>query len=419
MINHLKNKLLFRYALILFSVSLLIFWGGYASYRIISRNVITSSLQDYLQEEVFEFKQEQDELEIKPERIAVAARNNALHFFSYGFIDGQMRRLEQPAGKAGDELTEKMQDWQGEDWKIQTIKLRNENERWRFLALSESWVDESSGKHFRVVVLLNVTPYIYVTHRYKSYGLALVGLLCLLSLFVAKLMADNAVKPLAEAYVKQKEFVSDASHELKTPLSVLMTYVEILQSQPENKSALQVLKDECKNMSALVESLLALSRLENSDNLLATREIVLLDRLKTIVEKLNTVHQERKNPIKVDCSAGIKLKMVPQHLERLLVILLDNAIKYTPADKNINVRAVCELHKVKITVKDEGMGIDAKDLPHVFERFYRADKGRNRQSGGFGLGLALAQNIVRKYQGEITVSSHEGKGSEFTVILPQ
>ena len=419
MINHLKKKLLFRYALILFSVSLLIFWGGYAAYRIISRNVITSSLRDYLQEEVFEFKQEYLELEIKPERIAVAARNNALHFFSYGFVDGQMLRLEQPAGNVGNKLTEKMQDWQGEDWQLQTVKLRDNDERWRFLALSESWADESSGKHFRVVVLLNVTPYIYVTHRYKSYGLAVVGLLCLFSLLAAKLMSDNAVKPLAEAYCRQKEFVSDASHELKTPLSVLMTYVEILQSQPQNKSALQVLKDECKNMSGLVESLLALSRLENNDKLPKAQEIVLADILKAIVEKLNTVHQERKNPITFSCPVSAKLKMVPQHLERLLVILLDNAIKYTPADKNISVRVVSELHRVKLAVKDEGRGIAAADLPHVFERFYRADKGRNRQSGGFGLGLAMAQNIVRKYHGEITVSSREGKGSEFIIILPQ
>ena len=330
-----------------------------------------------------------------------------------------MLRLEQPAGNVGNKLTEKMQDWQGEDWQLQTVKLRDNDERWRFLALSESWADESSGKHFRVVVLLNVTPYIYVTHRYKSYGLAVVGLLCLFSLLAAKLMADNAVKPLAEAYCRQKEFVSDASHELKTPLSVLMTYVEILQSQPQNKSALQVLKDECKNMSGLVESLLALSRLENNDKLPKAQEIVLADILKAIVEKLNTVHQERKNPITFSCPVSAKLKMVPQHLERLLVILLDNAIKYTPADKNINVRVVSELHRVKMAVKDEGRGIAAADLPHVFERFYRADKGRNRQSGGFGLGLAMAQNIVRKYHGEITVSSREGKGSEFIIILPQ
>ena len=198
-----------------------------------------------------------------------------------------------------------------------------------------------------------------------------------------------------------------------------MTYVEILQSQPQNKSALQVLKDECKNMSGLVESLLALSRLENNDKLPKAQEIVLADILKAIVEKLNTVHQERKNPITFSCPVSAKLKMVPQHLERLLVILLDNAIKYTPADKNINVRVVSELHRVKMAVKDEGRGIAAADLPHVFERFYRADKGRNRQSGGFGLGLAMAQNIVRKYHGEITVSSREGKGSEFIIILPQ
>ena len=92
MINLLKRKLLIRYALILFSVSMLIFLGGYAAYRIISKNVIFSSLYDYLQEEIFEFKQDSDALAIKPERIAVAARNNALHFFSYGFVNGKDRK---------------------------------------------------------------------------------------------------------------------------------------------------------------------------------------------------------------------------------------------------------------------------------------------------------------------------------------
>lgn len=419
MIDHLKKKLLLRYALILFSVSLFIFWGGYAAYRIISHNVITSSLRDYLQEEVFEFGQEVTDLETKPERIAVAARNNALHFFSYGFIDGQMRRLEQPAGEAGDKLTKMMADWQGKDWKIQTIKLQNNDERWRFLAMSESWIDEISGKNYRVVVLLNVTPYIYVTHRYKSYGLAVVGILCLLSLLAAKLMSDNAVKPLAEAYRKQKEFVSDASHELKTPLSVLTTYTEILQNQPENKQALLVLKDECKNMAALVDNLLFLSRLENNEKSPDLQSIILSEIVESVIEKLNTVHSERKFPITFTGGNGIKLKIFSQDLERLLVILLDNALKYTSSDKKITVKADLAAKKVKIMVKDEGIGIKSEDLPHIFERLYRADKGRNRQSGGFGLGLALAKNIVKKYQGEITVSSQIGKGSEFTIILPQ
>lgn len=114
--------------------------------------------------------------------------------------------------------------------------------------------------------MLNVTPYIYVTHRYKSYGLILVGLLCLLSILTAYLISNNAVKPLQEAYNKQKEFVSDASHELKTPLSVLLTYTEILQHQPQNAKALQVMRDETKNMSELIENLLALTRLENTKN---------------------------------------------------------------------------------------------------------------------------------------------------------
>lgn len=418
MINLLKRKLLIRYALILFSVSMLIFLGGYAAYRIISKNVIFSSLYDYLQEEVFEFKQDSDALAIKPERIAVAARNNALHFFSYGFVNGKMRLLEQPAGKAGDLLTEKMAEWRENDGEIKGVKIRNNDERWRFLALSESWKNEPDGDEYRVVVLLNVTPYFYVTHRYKSYGLLAVGILCLISVLAASILANNAVKPLDEAYRKQKEFVSDASHELKTPLSVLLTYIEILQQQPQNAKALQVMKDETKNMSGLIENLLALTRLENTEKP-TTQELNAADIIIPLVERLNTVHKDRKQPIKIICSKDIKVKMSQQHFERLLTILLDNALKYTPEDKEILIKAATSEHNVKIEIADKGIGIKSDDLPHIFERFYRADKGRNRQNGGFGLGLSLALDIVQKYKGRIKVQSEFGKGTTFFINLPK
>ena len=418
MINLLKRKLLIRYALILFSVSMLIFLGGYAAYRIISKNVIFSSLYDYLQEEIFEFKQDSDALAIKPERIAVAARNNALHFFSYGFVNGKMRRLEQPAGKAGDLLTEKMAKWRENDGEIKSVKIRNNDERWRFLALSESWKNEPDGDEYRVVVLLNVTPYFYVTHRYKSYGLLAVGILCLISILAASILANNAVKPLDEAYRKQKEFVSDASHELKTPISVLLTYIEILQQQPQNAKALQVMKDETKNMSGLIENLLALTRLENTEKP-TTQELNAADIIIPLAERLNTVHKDRKQPIKIICSKDIKVKMSQQHFERLLTILLDNALKYTPADKEILIKAATGEHNVKIEIADQGIGIKSDDLPHIFERFYRADKGRNRQNGGFGLGLSLALDIVQKYKGRIKVQSEFGKGTTFFINLPK
>ena len=418
MINLLKRKLLIRYALILFSVSMLIFLGGYVAYRIISKNVIFSSLYDYLQEEIFEFKQDSDALARKPERIAVAARNNALHFFSYGFVNGKMRRLEQPAGKAGDLLTEKMAEWRENDGEIKGVKIRNNDERWRFLALSESWKNEPDGDEYRVVVLLNVTPYFYVTHRYKSYGLLAVGILCLISILAASILANNAVKPLDEAYRKQKEFVSDASHELKTPLSVLLTYIEILQQQPQNAKALQVMKDETKNMSGLIENLLALTRLENTEKP-TTQELNAADIIIPLVERLNTVHKDRKQPIKIICSKDIKVKMSQQHFERLLTILLDNALKYTPADKEILIKAATGEHNVKIEIADQGIGIKNDDLPHIFERFYRADKGRNRQNGGFGLGLSLALDIVQKYKGRIKVQSEFGKGTTFFINLPK
>ncbi|MDO4162360.1 MAG: ATP-binding protein [Pseudomonadota bacterium] len=417
MIDILKRKLLIRYALILFGVSLFIFCGGYAAYRIISKNVIFSSLYDYLQEEIFEFRQNADALSVKPERVAVAARNNALHFFSYGFLNGKMLRLEQPEGDAGNQLTEKVSRWDKPDGKITVIKVKSNGQRWRFLALSESWTDEENGRNYQVVALLNITPYIYITHRYKSYGLVVVCVLCLLSLLAASLLANNAVKPIAEAYRRQKEFVSDASHELKTPLSVLLTYTEILQKQPQNKTALQVMRDETKNMSDLVENLLALTRLENIKKITGQEQNV-SKILFPLTEQLNAVHHQRTEPATAVCPENITVKMAEQHLKRLLTILLDNAFKYTPEDKKIKVCVSTDEHKTKITVTDEGIGIKADDLPHIFERFYRVDKGRNRQKGGFGLGLSLAQDIVQKYQGQIKVKSQEGKGTSFIVLLP-
>ena len=111
--------------------------------------------------------------------------------------------------------------------------------------------------------------------------------------------------------------------------------------------------------------------------------------------------------------------MSAQHLERLLTILLDNALKYTLSNKDIFLKVSENEHNLKIEVSDQGRGIKNEDIPHIFERFYRADKSRNRQSGGFGLGLALAKDIVQKYNGKITVDSKFGKGSTFMVTLPK
>ena len=198
----------------------------------------------------------------------------------------------------------------------------------------------------------------------------------------------------------------------------MLTYTEILQQQPQNTKALQVMRDETKNMSELIENLLALTRLENTKNT-AVSEIDIANIIKPLTERLNTVHQERQHPIKVICPAKAKIKMSAQHLERLLTILLDNALKYTPSDKDISLKVSENEHNLKIEVSDQGSGIKNEDIPHIFERFYRADKSRNRQNGGFGLGLALAKDIVQKYNGKITVTSKLGKGSTFGVTLPK
>ena len=163
---------------------------------------------------------------------------------------------------------------------------------------------------------------------------------------------------------------------------------------------------------------MALTRLERKEKNGPEDKIQTADLFKDLIERLNTVNQDRTAPIKSQIEE-CQVAMDKQHLERLATILLDNALKYTPADKSICVTSGVENGKYVLRVKDKGIGISSQDRKHIFERFYRVDKARNRQSGGNGLGLSLAWELVQLYHGKIEVFSQSDQGSEFVVTLPK
>lgn len=413
MITNMRLKLILRYALILFAVSCIIFISGYKVYQKIAREMLQDSLQSYLQEEIYEFKKEA--LLSKIERHEIKTNNLSLQFFSFHYSSNYLLRADIPEGKVGKMLLDKVNVIKDYAEDFQEIKLNIEGQKWNFLVISKAWADVL-GFQKQVAVVLNITPNIYMMHRYKNYGLIGVFILCLLSLLVAYKMADNTVKPLIMAYDKQKKFVSDVSHEMKTPLSVLLTYTEILEKS-KGGDAINVLKSEVKNMSQMVENLLSLTRIENIKRAVVLEKISPKIIIDALVERMNAVSADRVYQITAEADDGF-IAMEAQHLERLVTILLDNAIKYTPKNKNIKVISKFEGGKFILKVCDEGIGISQEDQKHIFERFYRVDKARNRQSGGNGLGLTLAKEIVALYNGKIEVHSEPNMGSEFVIILP-
>ena len=231
---------------------------------------------------------------------------------------------------------------------------------------------------------------------------------------------NEMLDSLAASHRLQQQFISDASHELRAPLTVIQGNLDLLHLQSdmpnsERLEALNAAERETSRMSRLVAELLTLARADAG--LPIKRQPVELDSLvldafqgARRLAKVQTLILEPFEPVSVPGDED--------RLKQLLLILLDNALKYTPAGGQITLGLYQTEGTVEITVKDTGVGIAAEDLPHIFERFYRADPARSRDSGGTGLGLSIAHWIVQQHHGEITVHSQVEHGTTFVVRLP-
>lgn len=236
-------------------------------------------------------------------------------------------------------------------------------------------------------------------------------------------LAKRALVPLRLAWEQQQRFVADASHELRTPVAVIQSSAELLLRHPDHtveQEARQVsaVLREALRLGKLVDTLLTLARADANICMLAWERVGLSDLVDDVVEQFQPVMTAKQMALVVDRENDLELWADRERIRQLLVILLDNAVKYTAAAGNIWL--VCRQNRdtVLISVADTGCGIRREDLPYVFDRFFRGDKGRSRSSGGTGLGLAIAQWIVRQHGGKIRIASEIGKGTELVVMLP-
>lgn len=228
-------------------------------------------------------------------------------------------------------------------------------------------------------------------------------------IFISTVITDYLTKPAIDSFNKQKDFIADASHELKTPLAVIMASADSLEANPNEKKWLNNIKDETDKMSNLITNLLNLSKLENG----ITKETYSEVNLSKIIEKSSLVFEgvAYENNVKIlsTITPNITFKCNKDEISELLSILLDNAIKHSERKTSIEVKLYKEKDNIIIDVINTGEEIPKDETEKIFERFYRLDKSRNRASGRYGLGLAIAKNIVTNHGGKITASSENGK----------
>ncbi|ETI65932.1 sensor histidine kinase [Neobacillus vireti] len=218
---------------------------------------------------------------------------------------------------------------------------------------------------------------------------------------------------------KQRQFISDASHELKTPLTVIKSYADLLlrrgiQNEAVARDAIESIHSEATRIQKMTERFLDLADTE-SGNLLESKEINLVSLCENIGKQLQAAYK-RMIDLHVN-EASITVVADEVKLKQAIIILIDNAIKYS-MDK-IDVYLEDTEKGTSITVKDYGIGVPEGELENIFERFYRVDKARSRETGGTGLGLAIAKNIIKQHHGEIKIKSTEGVGTEAKLFLPK
>lgn len=231
---------------------------------------------------------------------------------------------------------------------------------------------------------------------------------------------NKMIDGLQGAFNRQVQFVSDASHELRTPIAVIQGYANLLDRWgKDDRTALEKsiygIKLEASNMANLIEKLLFLAKGDSGTQLVEKKEFWLNELIDEVVKESKLIEQDHK--ISSNKNDTVKILADYKMIKQMLRIFVDNSIKFTPNNGNIDVSSEAQGNVVRITVRDTGIGIPKEEIANVFDRFYIVDKSRSKEKGGTGLGLSIAKWIVNMHQGTIAVESEEGKWTEVTVTL--
>ncbi|MGO4275712.1 sensor histidine kinase, partial [Paenibacillus sp. TAF58] len=227
---------------------------------------------------------------------------------------------------------------------------------------------------------------------------------------------NELMNQLEISFRQQKQFVEDASHELRTPITILEGHLSLLNRWGKSDPAvldesLQASLQETRRLKGIVQELLTLTRVESQHTFENRKPVQLEPVILEAIKRVEFLNPDFEFQVNTEEMNDVFISINPLHLEQILIIVLDNAVKYTLKDKRIVIEGIRLKNEVQITIEDHGIGIPQEDLPYVFDRFYRIDKARNRDIAGAGLGLSIVKQFVHNYKGEINITSEFNVGT--------
>lgn len=266
----------------------------------------------------------------------------------------------------------------------------------------------------------------YLTHSMLKLCAALLGIWAgAMTLFwaISRKLSAIAARPMEEAIRREKQFVADASHDLKTPLSVILANNAILMENPDAPAGtlarwLDSTQLAAKRMQQLIGEMLTLAEAERQDAPLTLEPIDLADIAMKAALELESVAFEKNVTLDTDLPEKCVIRGNADCLLRIVTSLLENALKYEPAGGQVILALTQSKRKTVLSVRNPGSRIPDEDLPHVFDRFYRSDKSRTNSQGSFGLGLAITKEMTQRLGGSVTAASSEAEGTTFRVLFP-
>lgn len=251
---------------------------------------------------------------------------------------------------------------------------------------------------------------------FTSIGVSFFGMLAVFILMI--LLSEKIVKPISDSYEKQKQFITDAGHEIKTPLTIIDADAEILEMDYGENEWLKDIQTQVKRLTSLTEDLTLLSRMEEEKGIQEMIDFPLSDVVSETAQSFQAPAKMQNKTFSAEIEPMLSFCGNEKAIGQLVSILLDNALKYSPEGGNISISLQKQNKNICLKVYNTAQNVDTENLHRLFDRFYRGDKSRNSETGGYGIGLSVAKAIAASHKGKITASSKDGSSLTITVTLP-
>lgn len=287
-------------------------------------------------------------------------------------------------------------------------------DQYKYLSVSTI---NTNGDNMVLYVFINCSKELMTIRTYAlaSIGISIIGLLVVFVLVC--FFSKTVTKPMAESYEKQKRFITDASHEIKTPLTIIDANTEVLEMmEGENEWTVSIRK-QIARLTALTEKLVFLSRMDEDSTRLEMQEFNISDAILDTAMPFETVAESKGKTLDISVAPDINYTGSETNIRQMVSLLLDNAIKYSSENGSIRLNFSTNGKLKLLSVWNTVDEIETGKLDYLFERFYRIDKSRNSKTGGFGIGLSVVQAIVQAHNGKVSAKSEDGKSIEFTISL--